>query len=189
MRVQNLSIVHLLTCGLGIFWRLQKSFPMLYNVYDIRMPQWRKHDSLIQIMSTEHPMHTSRDNGEQGIVLFRWYYWVLIWKSAAVFHSLSPRLRVEKNCNLRDMDKLHLLSIVSGTPHRKSHRLVRPLLCLIFALYLGGSVGVHYLHQYFSLSGHWYLLATLVMSLTAGSLALFFVPPKVAGVHIVRSAL
>ena len=56
---------HLFGIVMGIWYKLTHDIPLLRNVYDLRMPQWRNHRELAKIVSVDHPLMTSLDGGER----------------------------------------------------------------------------------------------------------------------------
>ncbi|KAJ0408860.1 hypothetical protein ATCC90586_007958 [Pythium insidiosum] len=89
-------LTRVLSVGVCLWLRLQTQFPALRHVLDYRMPQWGRSPAMSwrQIFSARNAMLTSRD--------------------MSLFES-QPAHRLARNAQLQHMDKLHLISIASGS--------------------------------------------------------------------------
>ncbi|GAB9473392.1 hypothetical protein Gpo141_00010543 [Globisporangium polare] len=86
------SAAHVLYIVLGLWGKVYHNIPFLRGAYDLRMDQWINH-SLSQLCATDGPVNKSMDSG---------------------FFAILPSRRVELNSQLKHMDKLHLMSIVTS---------------------------------------------------------------------------
>uniref|UniRef100_K3WXL5 Lipase-like C-terminal domain-containing protein n=1 Tax=Globisporangium ultimum (strain ATCC 200006 / CBS 805.95 / DAOM BR144) TaxID=431595 RepID=K3WXL5_GLOUD len=86
------SLAHLLYIALAMWAKLHVRVPFLRRAYDFRMDQWNEH-SFSQLVAVDGPINQSMDSG---------------------FYSILPSRRVQLNAQLKHMDKLHLMSIVTS---------------------------------------------------------------------------
>lgn len=86
------SAAHVLYIVLGLWGKAYHNLPFLRGAYNLRMDQWINH-SLSQLCAVDGPVNKSMDSG---------------------FFAILPSRRVELNSQLKHMDKLHLLSIVTS---------------------------------------------------------------------------
>ncbi|ETW04613.1 hypothetical protein H310_03808 [Aphanomyces invadans] len=84
---------HIMVAGLGLMWKLQNFyFPWLKHIYDLDLGHWTNNTTWEMFYSTRSAVHTSRD---------------------LALYDLLPARRVQRNSQLVEMDKVHLLSIVT----------------------------------------------------------------------------
>ncbi|OQS06817.1 hypothetical protein THRCLA_01158 [Thraustotheca clavata] len=89
-----LSGGHFVVMGLGLWWKLQNFYlPWLKPMYDLGLEQWMNHKGWDMFYSTVNRVHTSKD---------------------LALYDLLPDYRVQRNKALIDMDKVHLISIVTN---------------------------------------------------------------------------
>lgn len=86
------SVAHMLYIVLGLWGKVYLNIPVLRDAYDLRMDQWINH-SLQDLCAVDGPVNKSMDSG---------------------FFAILPSRRVELNSQLKHMDKLHLMSIVTS---------------------------------------------------------------------------
>lgn len=92
--VTRYGIAHMLSIAINIWFKLAHDYPILNNVWDIRMDQWKSQTaSFSSAFSHANPVLRSLD--------------------LAVF-SAVPAIRVRLNGTLENMEKLHLLSIATS---------------------------------------------------------------------------
>jgi hypothetical protein len=86
------STAHILYIVLGLWGKAYYNIPFLRGAYDLRMDMWAD-TSLGQLCAVDGPVNKSMDSG---------------------FFSILPSRRVELNSQLKHMEKLHLMSIVTS---------------------------------------------------------------------------
>ncbi|KAG9398851.1 hypothetical protein AC1031_014171 [Aphanomyces cochlioides] len=108
---------HIAVAGIGLFWKLQNFYmPWLKHFYDLDLAQWRNNTTWKMFYSTESPVHTSRD---------------------LALYDLLPARRVQRNSELIEMDKVHLVSIITTATDQhhipiREWAMVFGLLCILF---------------------------------------------------------
>ncbi|KAF0686342.1 Aste57867_21844 [Aphanomyces stellatus] len=84
---------HFFVAGIGLFWKLQNFYvPWLKNFYDLDLGHWKNNTTWEMFYSNNSAVHSSKD---------------------LALYDLLPARRVQRNSQLVEMDKVHLLSIVT----------------------------------------------------------------------------
>ncbi|OQS06821.1 hypothetical protein THRCLA_01159 [Thraustotheca clavata] len=97
------SVNHLLSMAISFIWRLQQTFPVLEELYPLRINQWVKYCTWSSVFSVNTTPLKTADTA---------------------FHCLLPSSRFLRNSQLVHMDKVHLFSIVSRDDESTSLHIV-----------------------------------------------------------------
>ncbi|KAG7378047.1 hypothetical protein PHYPSEUDO_010608 [Phytophthora pseudosyringae] len=120
LRMVPYSLGHFIGAALGVWFKLHTDWPVLRQVFDFRMPQWRCVNTFREILSP-----CGRINGSTDLAVF----------------NILPRERMRRNARLIHMDKIFLVSVATSS-HVALPRFEIALTVLVVAFVIAAAVGI-----------------------------------------------
>ncbi|KAJ0393023.1 hypothetical protein P43SY_012110 [Pythium insidiosum] len=111
-KVEHWTAVHIMSVILGVFFKSYQRVPWLRGLFDLHMDQWA-HLPLREIISTKGAINRSLD---------------------LAMYTCQPAMRIQRNRELKHMEKVHLMSITTSPHHFYSPRKEVGALALIVLL-------------------------------------------------------